>query len=49
MLTYILLAFIIIALALVIFNVPISQRVVNILLLIIAALIVLNGAGKLNI
>jgi hypothetical protein len=40
-----LLILIVVALALVIFNVPISQKVVNILLLIIAALVVLSGSG----
>lgn len=45
MITVILLIFIIIALALVVLGVQISQRVINILLLIIAAAVLLNSVG----
>lgn len=36
---------ILVLLVLIIFNVPVSQKMVNILLLIIAGLVVLSGAG----
>lgn len=39
------LVFILVLVVLIILDVPVSQKVINILLLIIAALILLNGSG----
>lgn len=48
-LTIIALILIVLALGLIIFNVPISQKAVNIILLIVAALVVIGNSGfRLN-